>query len=291
MDLPDGPLGDIDLGWYVGAARARILANRDFPHLDPKWLADSPLAQGLHARGLAPSPKWDGKKSPRGAKKDCPSFFWEWDRYDAFGVYTGPKTGVLVLDVDEPAKFRKWIGASAADLARSLVSYHRQDSPDAVRSGAARGKLIFKFAADDSHPLATVGKAALRSSLGVEVFYGHGDPAILGKHPDGPAHDYLLSDGPLGPLPDWLMADLAARARARRHPSRGPRRRRSRVGMGRLRILLRSRSMLRLRWRMRLPILNQPRWASVIARSGRPRVLWDPWSVLGLWIARKPRRS
>ena len=38
MDLPDGPLGDIDLGWYVGEARARILANPDFPHLDPKWL-------------------------------------------------------------------------------------------------------------------------------------------------------------------------------------------------------------------------------------------------------------
>ena len=78
-------------------------------------------------------------------------------------MYTGPKIGVLVLDVDEPAKFRKWIGASAADLGPgSLVSYHRQDSPDAVRSGAAKGKLIFKFEADDSHPLARVGKAALR---------------------------------------------------------------------------------------------------------------------------------
>ncbi|HMB07141.1 MAG TPA: DNA polymerase domain-containing protein, partial [Isosphaeraceae bacterium] len=211
MDLPDGPLGDIDIGWYVGEARERILANPDFPHLDPRWLADHPIAFDLYNRGLAPSPKWDGKKSPRGAKKDCPSFFWDWDRYDAFGVYTGPKTGVLVLDVDEPAKFRKWIGASAADLAGSLVSYHRQDSPDAVRSGAARGKLIFKFAADDSHPLARIGVAALRQALGIEVFYGQGTPTILGEHPEGPGQEYLL-DGSLGPPPGWLLEGLIERA-------------------------------------------------------------------------------
>ena len=118
-----------------------------------------------------------GQEVAAWSQEGRPSFFWEWDRYDAFGTYTGPKTGVLVLDIDVPAKFRKWIGASASDLAGSLVSYHRKDSPEAVRSGAARGKLIFKFAADDSHPLARVGKAALRQALGIEIFYGHGDPA------------------------------------------------------------------------------------------------------------------
>ena len=76
MDLPDGPLGDIDYAWYVGEARDRILANRDFDHLDPKWL--SGIAADLYARGLAPSPHWAGKKSPKGAKKDRPSYFFEW---------------------------------------------------------------------------------------------------------------------------------------------------------------------------------------------------------------------
>ena len=215
MDLPDGPLGDIDLGWYVGAARARILANRDFPHLDPKWLADSPLAQGLHARGLAPSPHWSGKKSPRGARKDQPSYFWDWSRCATFGTHTGPPFGILVLDVNEPDKFGKWLGQSLLEdrgLSDCLVSYHRQDSAEAVRSGAAKGKLIFRFAADDTHSLARVGKAALRQSLGLEIFFGHGDPSILGEHPSGAEHDYLLSDNPLGPPPDWLITEITERA-------------------------------------------------------------------------------
>ena len=77
-----------------------------------------------------------------------------------------PQVGVLVLDIDEPAKFRKWIEAplwDPRDLGDCLVSYHRKDSAEAVRSGAAKGKLIFKFEADADHPLARIGKAALRS--------------------------------------------------------------------------------------------------------------------------------
>ena len=213
LDLPEPGqlLGNIDYAWYVGEARTRILANRDFPHLDPKWL--SGIAADLHARGLAPCPHWDGKKSPRGAKKDQPSYSYDWSQYRTFGTYTGPRFGVLVLDIDEPTKFHKWIEAplwDPRDLGDCLVSYHRQDSAEAVRSGAAKGKLIFKFAADADHPLARIGKVALRSSLGVEIFYG-GDPTLLGEHPDGPAQDYLL-EGVLGPPPDWLIADLVERA-------------------------------------------------------------------------------
>ena len=74
--------------------------------------------------------------------------------------------------------------------------------------------MIFKFAADDSHPLARVGKAALRQALGIEIFYGHGDPSILGAHPDGPDAEYML-DGQLGPALDWLIADLTVRASAK----------------------------------------------------------------------------
>ncbi|HMB05301.1 MAG TPA: DNA polymerase domain-containing protein, partial [Isosphaeraceae bacterium] len=108
-DLPDGPLGDIDYGRYIAEARERILACRDFPHLDPQWLADSPAAQDLYARGLSPAPKWDGKKSPKGSKVQFPSYFWPWGRYDAFGTHTGPEVGLLVLDSDKPPKFRGWV--------------------------------------------------------------------------------------------------------------------------------------------------------------------------------------
>ena len=109
-----------------------------------------------------------------------------------------------------------------------MVSYHRCDSPEAVRAGEAKGKLIFQFEVDADHPLARIGKAALRSSLGVEIFYG-GDPTILGEHPDGPAKDYLL-EGVFGPPPDWLIADLVECAgRRRRGPRRSPR---PRVGIG-----------------------------------------------------------
>ncbi|MGE5756799.1 MAG: hypothetical protein ACM35G_13965, partial [Planctomycetaceae bacterium] len=246
MDLPDGPLGDIDYTWYAGEARARILANPDFNHLDPAWLKGSLIAEALHAFGLCPSPKWDGKKVPKGARVDRPSYFWDWSRYDAYGTHTGPSVGLLELDIDEPAKFRAWVdglGPSPsnrwASLEGSLTSYHTAglaeavrsgaareelrrlvaltdgldssppdqwaapngglvartlaDSAEAVRSGRARGKLIFRFAADDSHPLARVGKAALRQAIGLEVFYGHGDPTIFGSHPDGPDQDYALS--------------------------------------------------------------------------------------------------
>ena len=227
MDLPAAPPGDVDLGWYVAQARARILANRDFPHLDPKWLEGHDVPLELHARGLAPSPHWDGKKSPKGAVKCRPTFFWEWGRrYDAFGTYTGPDVGVLVLDIDEPPKFRKWLesaGAAASLLGQNtldgcMVSYHRADSPEAVRAGSAKGKLIFRYRADEDSPLAKVSKAALRSTLGIEIFYGKEDATVFGVHPDGPGSDYLLSDGPLGPPPDWLLADLAERASKKVRP-------------------------------------------------------------------------
>jgi hypothetical protein len=171
---------------------------------------------GLHKRGLAPSPHWAGKKSPKGSKKEHPSYFWRWPHYHTFGTYTGPQFGILVLDIDDPAKFRKLIEKfgllECKTLDGCLVSYHRADSPEAVRAGTAKGKLIFQFAADENHPLARINKAALKSALGVEIFYGHGDPSVLGAHPDGPGQEYLLSDGPVGPPPDWLLEDLVERA-------------------------------------------------------------------------------
>ena len=177
----------------------------------------------MHALGLSPSPKWDGKKSPKGARKDRPSYFWEWRNYHTLGTHTGAKVGILVLDIDEPAKFRKWIEkfgtAEREALAGCMISHHRDSGPEAVRSGGARGKLIFKFEADENHPLARIGQAALKSDLGCEVFFGSGAPTVLGAHPDGPEREYLIA-GVLGPPPDWLINDLVGRA-AKKQEGRG----------------------------------------------------------------------
>ena len=215
MDLPNAgqTLGDVDYGWYASEARRRVLQFADFPHLDPKWLTGAAL--NLHAMGLCPCPKWEGKKSPRAAKSEVPSYFWDWPAYDAFGTWTGPLTGLLVLDIDIPAKWAKYLATeNPLDLDDCLVSYHGKETPAAVRAGAAKGKLIFTFAAEEGHPLARVGVAALRAATGCEIFYGRGVPTVCGRHPDGPEMEYLL-DGQLGPAPDWLIADLTVRASAK----------------------------------------------------------------------------
>jgi hypothetical protein len=229
MELPETLPDDLDRWWYIGAARAQILKHRAFPHLDRKWLEGCTLAEDLHRRGLAPCPKWQAKKLPAGAKVDCPSFFWHWASFDAAGVYTGPQFAVLVLDNDEPEKFRKWVdkdndplfGDRWRTLEGALVSYHRDGTADAVRSGQGRGKLLFRFAAGPDHPLARMPIAHWKKSRGIEVFYGKGIPTVLGKHPDGPDQDYLV-DGVLGDAPPWVIEGLMPKARSTRRRRTAP---------------------------------------------------------------------
>jgi hypothetical protein len=228
MDLPDRPPEDLDRSWYVGEARRRILDHPGIAHLDPRWLEGHETPKDLLARGLVPAPKWAGKNLPVGARVDRPSFFWPWDSYDTFGTYTGPPVGVLVLDVDEPDQFRAWVESGNDPLLddrwRTLdpacVSYHPDGGPGAVRSGRARGKLIFRFAAGADHPLARIAVNRWKKTRGIEVFFGKGVPTVLGVHPEGPGREYLL-DGTVGEAPAWLIEGLIPKAKtlARRRPS------------------------------------------------------------------------
>ena len=56
-------------------------------------------------------------------------------------------------------------------------------SAEEVRTGQARGKLIFRLAVDEKHPLATMAVNRWKKSRGVEVFYGKGLPSVLGDTP------------------------------------------------------------------------------------------------------------
>jgi hypothetical protein len=217
MPAPGETLGDIDFSWYAGEARRRVMQFPDFPHTDPKWLADSEIALDLHRRGLVPCPKWEGKKSPKGSKIQYPSYLWDWSAYDAYGTWTGAAIGLLVIDVDEPGKWSRYLLKTLGNRQLPpdcLTSFHRKDTPEDVRMGRARGKLVFRLA-DPENPLASIGPARLKAATGVEVFYGKGGiPTLLGAHPDGVEHDYCL-DGVLGPLPEPLAADLTAKAGAK----------------------------------------------------------------------------
>ena len=137
-----------------------------------------------------PQPALGGKKSPKGSKKDHPSYFWDWHPLPHFrDLHRPPVRHPRPGHRPDPDKFRKWIEAplwDPRDLDDCMVSYHRCDSPEAVRAGQAKGKLIFQFEVGADHPLARVGKAALRQALGIEIFYGHGDPSILGGAPGRP---------------------------------------------------------------------------------------------------------
>ena len=128
---PDGSarpvmLGDIDYGWYVGEARQRILANRDFPHLDPKWLS------GIAARPPRPRPRpqpaLGRQESPKGARKDQPSYFCEWSSYAPSAPTPGPRsaswcwTSTCRTSSASGSRLRSGI---LGDLDDCMVSYHR----------------------------------------------------------------------------------------------------------------------------------------------------------------------
>jgi hypothetical protein len=223
MDLPETLPVDLQVTWYASEARRRILKHVDFPHLDPKWLEDHAAPKRLHDLGLCPVPKWDGKNLPAGAITDRPSYFWPWADYKTFGTFTGPLVNVLVLDIDDFEKFGKWVDntndpifmALWRTLDGALTSYHRKDTAEAVRSGHARGKLVFRFAAAPDHKLAKMSVGRWKKTRGVEVFFGKGCPTVLGSHPDGRDHDYLL-DGALGEAPAWLVDGLTPKTKSLR---------------------------------------------------------------------------
>jgi hypothetical protein len=124
--------------------------------------------------------------------------------------------GILVVDVDEEGKFKKFVDWGNAPLLGdrwrtlngSLVSFHGDATADRVRTGNARGKLIFKFAGGADHPLCRAG-AKWKKARGIEVFYGNGMPSILGQYGDN--GDQYRLEGTLGEVPDWLIESLIPR--------------------------------------------------------------------------------
>jgi hypothetical protein len=228
LDLSDGLLPeDLDRGWYIGQARKVVQSVPGYRHRSVRRLQDHPAPLELVGHGLVPVPKWAGKAQPRGSDRSRPTYLWDWASYTTFGTYTGPLVAILVVDVDDEGKFRIWVDRGNSplladrwrDLDGCLVSCHGDATPEAVRTGRARGKLIFRLEADGEHPLAKMKKDHWLKAHGVEVFYGHGTPSVLGEHPDGSR--YRL-DGAFGEPPDWLI-DLLTPKRRLKEPGATPR--------------------------------------------------------------------
>ena len=152
-----------------------------------------------------------------------PTWLWDWSRYPTLGTLTGPRAGILVLDVDEAIQWKKAVDKNNSpllanrwdDLADGLVSCRGEATPDRVRLGKARGKLIFRVAVGPDHWLATIKPGRWKAKYGVEVFYGHGIPSLLGAGPDGTTYRI---DGTLGPPPAWLLELLQPRRHAHDRP-------------------------------------------------------------------------
>jgi DNA polymerase family B len=211
LDLNEESLPeDLDVGWYIAQARRIIQSVPGYRHRSVRRLLDHPEALALHHLGLVPVPAWAGMTQPPRAARAAPTYLWDWDSYVTFGTCTGPAAGILALGVDRAAKFRATVdqqdlplfGSRWRDLADCLVSCRSDATPEDVRTGRARGTLIFRLVGDASHPLARMARSHWLKDRGVEVFYGAGIPSVLGEHPDGTR--YRL-DGTLGLAPDWLV--------------------------------------------------------------------------------------
>ncbi|MBV8076674.1 MAG: hypothetical protein JO284_09765 [Planctomycetaceae bacterium] len=219
MDLSDADIPrDLDTAYYIAEACKVINSVPGDHHLDPALLPDRGLAREVFGRGLSPFPK-RGKDLPLGAVVAAPTWLWDWPRYPTCGTLTGPRVGILVVDVDVPPLFKKAVDKNDMpllaprwrDLEGCLISCRGEATPEGVRQGLGRGKLIFRHEAAEDHFLAHLKIDRWKAKYGLEVFYGKGIPSVLGVGPDGT--EYRL-DGVLGPAPGWLLELL--------RPPRGP---------------------------------------------------------------------
>jgi P4 family phage/plasmid primase-like protien len=228
QDLPETVPEDLDRGYYVCAANAAVLAVRGADPSDPVWFQGHALACEAQAHGLPPCPKKNGKQSLAGVRAAEPSYRFPWVEATNAATYTGPRVGILVLDLDELyALFRQVAGEELLkEFARCLTSVRGDVDPDDVRQGKARGKLIFRCTLPADHPIATMGVKRWEKKYGIEVFYGRGTPTILGPHPDGTV--YRL-DGELTDAPEGLIALLTPKPR--RSVVRVPRRKKAATGV------------------------------------------------------------
>ena len=221
LDLSDGRLpSDLDRSWYIAQARRTIQAVPGYRHRSPKRLEGHAGAVEVLGLGLLPCPKWNGKAVLPGSDAAAPTLLWDWSRITTVGTYTGPKAGILVLDIDDHDKFRRWVekdnrallGNRWDDFNNALVSVHGDAPADNVRWGCAKGKLIFRLGAGPDHALAKLSVGKWKADRGIEVFYCRGIPSVLGDHPSG--EKYRL-EGTLTDAPGWLVEGLAPKAKSR----------------------------------------------------------------------------
>ncbi len=227
-DLSGGRMpDDIDYTWCFARAREIVQATPGYHHQSPELLQGHRDATFVHDLGLVPIPK-RGKSQPAGSSYNYPfpTYLWDWDQFDSIGLNTGPKVQTLVIDIDDPVRFKSHVARGQSpllakrwdDLAGCLVSFHGDVEPTDVRRGDGRGKLIFPCQLTDDHPLASMRPDKFRQEHGFEVFFGKGLPTVLGQHPDG--DEYRL-DGRLTDPPSWLIEIITPRVTRRdRRPSR-----------------------------------------------------------------------
>jgi P4 family phage/plasmid primase-like protien len=222
QDLPARGLpDDIDWTWYLGQAQRKVQNVPGYRHLAKRHLKGNPIATRILEAGLTPVPK-RGKAQPAGSDAKHPTLLWDYNRHSTGGVYTGPIVHTLVLDVDQADRFRKFVekdndplfGDRWASLDGALVSVHGEATAEGVRTGRDRGKLIFRFDGGPDHPLCRMSKAKWLKTRGVEVFYGHGLPSVLGQYDDN--GDRYRLEGTLSEAPAWLIEALTPRVRVRK---------------------------------------------------------------------------
>jgi hypothetical protein len=213
LDIESGRLpADLDYAWYEREARRTIQKVPGYRHRSRRRLEDHTAATRLLNLGLLPIPK-RCKRLPPGSDQKRPTLLWDWSSYPTCGTYTGPDVGVLVVDVDDPTRFHKWIEKDNdpllanrwRDLDGCLVAYHGASTAEGVRASTARGKLIFRFVAEAEHPLAKLPVNRWLPTRGIEVFYGRGLPSVVGEYGEG---DQYQIDGTLGEPPSWLIEGL-----------------------------------------------------------------------------------
>jgi hypothetical protein len=148
-DIGDEFPADIDRQSYVEAAREVVQGIRSYRHLDPRHVPDIPVAQQALEAGLSPVPKrlvgQDSELRAKGVRKGTrpsrPTLLHDWYRIETAGTNTGPEVGILVADIDDPAKWskavaRRKINDPWGSLGDCLVSSHGSATAESVRSCA-----------------------------------------------------------------------------------------------------------------------------------------------------------
>lgn len=213
LDLPDRLPEDLDREHYAAEAEALLKRVRF-----PKQPGMNRAAGGLAERGLSPYPLWGGKKTPPGETLTKVFRHNETDftSYPNLGTQTGPKVGVLVLDLDHPERLPDGLRALLpTTMACQAVSEGVEADFAGVCASRIRGKLLLRYKGELP---ATKSEPQALEQFGLEVFYGQ-VCAVWGPRPDGKR--YLLSDEPLAEAPEALVEWLRVHAfKMRAHGSR-----------------------------------------------------------------------